>query len=91
VELSAAAGRELAHRPDSEDGLIQVFRRATSPFLTAQFKLRGLSPTVTYVLNDLDRGEIARATGEDLATNGLTLTIQEQPSAVSITYRRLEG
>ncbi|HLZ10469.1 MAG TPA: GH36 C-terminal domain-containing protein, partial [Chloroflexota bacterium] len=75
------------HRTEQNDGLIQVFRRAASPYVTARFKLRGLEPGATYVLTDVDRGEIARKSGEDLATSGLILTIEEQPSAVTIRYR----
>ncbi|HEY3398414.1 MAG TPA: alpha-galactosidase [Armatimonadota bacterium] len=63
------------HRPESSDGLIQVFRRAESPYETARFVLRGLAPHATYRVEDLDTGEIVEEVGERLGTEGLALNL----------------
>jgi hypothetical protein len=51
-------------------------------------QLHGLDEAATYVLEDLDEGEIGKRSGADLAA-GLSLTISEQPGTRLLVYRRL--
>ena len=75
------------HRADRDDGLIQVFRRAESPFDTATFRLRGLDPDGTYLFHDYDGPADAVHRGADLS-DGWRIEMPERPSARTIRYRR---
>lgn len=73
------------HRPDTGEGLIQMFRRAESPVEVASFQLRGLDADATYIVHDFDTGEEHRSTGRDLAT-GWRLEIPQRRSARLFRY-----
>ncbi len=93
-DYSAADGVWLAwqfDRPDLGRGVVQAFRRAASPCLTAEYRLRGLEPDAAYVLTDADSGQTWQATGRELGESGLRLTIAARPGAALIEYRRLEA
>jgi len=73
------------HDAAGQTGMVQAFRRAASPYLTAHFRLRGLAPEQRYLVA---QGEaIMTATGEALAAEGLVITITDSPGSVLITYR----
>jgi alpha-galactosidase len=76
-------------RPDLGEGLVQVFRRAASPFDSAVFKLRGLAPEVTYRVTHLDRGESFDLTGRALRDVGFPIALEDQPSSAVLRYRRV--
>jgi alpha-galactosidase len=73
------------HRPEADDGVIQVFRRAESPFAAASFPLRGLDPDTVYILHDFDAGADRKYLGRDLLA-GWRIVIAERRSARLIRY-----
>ena len=52
--------------PDSNSGIIQIFRRENSPYSNAVFELKGLKPECIYTLCDADSGIETRLTGKEL-------------------------
>ena len=74
------------HRPEQGDGVVQVFRRAASPYESATFALSALDPAATYELRDFDEPAPTRRSGEELLS-GLKLTLPQRPSARTIQYR----
>jgi alpha-galactosidase len=78
-------------RPDLGEGMVQVFRRAESPYLSAQVRLRGLDPAGDYTVTDLDEGQPRSMSGRELLDPGLTVTIPSRPGAALLTYKRAVG
>jgi alpha-galactosidase len=76
------------HRPEQNDGLIQVFRRAKCPSESVRVKLHELVPDATYSLTNLDTPGITEASGRELMEKGLSVAIQEQPGSAVITYQK---
>ena len=76
------------NREEAGSGVIEVFRRESSPFTTAQFKLRGLDPTSHYSVKNLDSSAPADFTGKVLMEQGLPVTLQDQPASALIMYRK---
>jgi alpha-galactosidase len=87
-ENSAWIGWQF-NRPEQGDGMIQVFRRAESPYESAHLRLRGLAPEARYAAADLDTGRTTEATGRELMTDGLPLTIRTPRTAVVLLYKQL--
>ncbi len=75
-------------RPEMGEGLVQVFRRAESPYETARFKLRGLDPEAAYRLQDFDKTPPFEARGKDLLETGLLVSLPERRSSSLIRYQR---
>jgi alpha-galactosidase len=75
-------------RPDLGEGMVQAFRRAASPYVSARFQLQGLDPDATYTIRNLDDPGETHANGRELMEPGLTITIRDQPGAVVLTYKR---
>jgi alpha-galactosidase len=78
-------------RPESEDGLVEVFRRPQSPFETARLPLRGLEPASQYVVTDLDASGSKEFSGRELIDAGLPVTIKSKPGSTIITYKRAKA
>lgn len=76
------------HREAEGDGALQVFRRAHSPYKTACFALHGIDPAKTYRITDID-GEEWTLSGEELAEEGLSLTITEPRTAKIYFYKAI--
>ncbi|MCY3017436.1 MAG: alpha-galactosidase [Planctomycetota bacterium] len=76
-------------RPDLGEGMVQVFRRAESPYESAHLKLRGLESEARYTVTDLDRGAPQELSGRELLEKGLQVTIPNRPSAVVIIYKKM--
>jgi alpha-galactosidase len=77
-------------RPESGEGVVQVFRRPESIYETARFKLSGLAANARYRITDLDRPAAPRVvSGAELLQHGLSMTLPEQPDAAVLTYHRL--
>ena len=76
-------------RPDLKEGILQFFRRETSPYETARFRLFGLDAESRYVLTNLDDGEPQEFVGRELLGEGLPVTIKERPAAIVITYSQV--
>jgi len=74
-------------RPDLNGGLIQAFRRPNCPYVSAQYKLRALTPEADYVVTNLDGSE-TRSSGKELMEPGLLVTIPQKPGAALLTYKK---
>lgn len=89
---SLAADAWLAwqfHRPETQEGVVQAFRRAKSVFAAAEFPLRGLDPEARYDVEDFDRPGSKVETGRALAEKGLRVEISERPGAAIVVYRKI--
>jgi len=74
-------------RPEQSDGIVQVFRRANSPYESVRLKLRGLEPKAKYQITQLDRSEKLEMNGEELVQKGLPVAIDERPGVAIIKYQ----
>ncbi len=74
---------------DASEGMVQVFRREASPYVSAKFKLKELDPAATYVVRDIDAGELGRFNGCELMETGLPVTVEKQPAAVILIYEKI--
>lgn len=77
-------------RPEMGEGIVQVFRRAESPYEVASFRLRGLDPEATYRLHDFDQPQPREARGRELLENGLPVNLPERRSSCLIRYQRVK-
>jgi alpha-galactosidase len=77
------------HRPDLNEGMILAFRRADSPYRTAEVSLRGLDAGATYELRYDSSGAMARASGAELMGKYL-LTLPEKHRSELIVYKRVK-
>lgn len=77
------------HRPDVGEGLVQVFRRAESPFVSAMFRLRGLDPEATYRFTSVDSGDRWETSGRGLMAEGMSVTLIERPDSAVWRYLRV--
>jgi alpha-galactosidase len=78
-------------RPDLGEGVVQVFRRAGSPYETASFKLHGLAPDARYTVRNSDAEGATDMTGRDLMEKGLPVALPNRPQAVVFTYAKAGG
>ena len=76
-------------RPESGQGMVQAFRRQDSDITQMCFKLRGLDASAHYTVTNMDIDGTTKISGKDLTENGLSITIEEQPGAALIVYKRL--
>jgi alpha-galactosidase len=72
--------------PDGQTGIVQAFRRDQSPFVAATFRLRHLSESTTYTVEDLDSLRKVQISGRDLLEKGIPISIQHAPGAVLLKY-----
>lgn len=77
------------HRPESDDGVVQVFRRSESIYVSAQLRLRGLVPASTYRITRFDPPQSFDMSGRELIEKGLPLSLDQVGSAAVFLYRRL--
>jgi alpha-galactosidase len=72
--------------PAEDHGMVQAFRRPESPFETSRFRLRGLKPTASYTVKNLESGVESRYSGKDLMEPGLAVKIQNHPGVAILVY-----
>lgn len=78
-------------RPEAGLGMIQVFRRHSSPYESARFQLRGLDPAARYRITNLDApGESKELPGRELMDTGILITLKQCPSSALLRYERVE-
>lgn len=90
TEYSLAEDAWLAyqlHLPETQDGLVVVFRRPLSPCDRATLPLRGLSPDDEYELTHLDSGQMNTVSGKELIEQGLALKLPSRPASSLIRYK----
>ena len=76
-------------RPESGEGMVQVFRRPESPVTAADFKLRGLDAAARYSITNLDVPNSTEMTGRELMEKGVHVVLEKQPDSVIISYKRV--
>ena len=76
------------HRAQTSEGFVMAFRRESSPFVVAQFKLAALDRANQYELEDADTGRRWTQSGEDLLSSGLRIEMQSAPCSRLVFYRR---
>lgn len=79
-------------RPESGDGVVQIYRRDQSVYESARLKLHGLEPGARYRVSRV--AESARSqvvSGAALLDPGLLVKITEQPGAAVLRYQRVSG
>jgi PKD repeat protein len=69
-------------RPDTGQGVVQIFRRTNSAVPSMQFQLKGLNSAQLYDVQDFDRGDLGIYTGNQLMATGLTVQLAPQQSAI---------
>lgn len=74
--------------PETGEGMIQVFRRENCMESSACFKLQGLQADAVYRVTDLDSEETQRLSGQTLMEKGVTVAINDKPSAIIKVYAR---
>lgn len=78
-------------RPEQKDGVVLIFKREKSPFLTAAFSLGGIAEGDTYVFTDADTGEETVLSAQQLTRDGFVQTIRERRVARLFFYRHGTG
>ncbi len=73
-------------RPESGEGVVEVFRRPQSFYESARFPLRGLDLAASYTLTELGSGATAKLAGKTLLNDGLPVAISEQPGVAVWRY-----
>ncbi len=76
---------------ETEDGLVEAFRRPRCREASISLKFRGLDAGAVYEMKNADMEGSTRATGRDLMEKGLPVVATHRPQAVLLTYRRLHG
>jgi alpha-galactosidase len=75
-------------RPETGEGMVQVFRRHNSFYESARFKLSGVDAEANYLVCNLDTGVQERHSGRVLLNDGLPVTIAAKPGVAILTYQR---
>jgi alpha-galactosidase len=78
-------------QPERGEGMVQAFRRPSSPLEEACFKLRGLDPKAKYMVSSMGEPGSRELSGRELIEKGLPVAIREQPGAVVATYKQVKG
>lgn len=68
--------------PEKTNGVVQAFRRATSPDPMLTIRLQGLDDLRVYSVQDFDKGDLGKYSGRELMTYGLTLQLNQRDSAI---------
>jgi alpha-galactosidase len=74
-------------RPEQNDGIVELFRRADSAYESARLKLRGLDPKATYQITRINGDERLEMSGEELLQKGLPVAIAQRPGVALIKYQ----
>lgn len=74
------------HDSDTDSGIILAFRRENSPYETASFDLKGISPHKNYTFTEAD-GESFTVSGSSLIKEGLSLTIKSRRTSKLYFYK----
>ncbi|HOZ47728.1 MAG TPA: alpha-galactosidase [Candidatus Hydrogenedentes bacterium] len=75
------------HRTQDDQGVVQAFRREESVYVAAAFPLHGLDPDREYSVTNIESGESATHTGQELMREGFEIAIREKPGARVFAYR----
>ncbi len=75
------------HRPENNDGIIQVFRRSKSPYVDSIFYLNGIDENKTYTFSDADNALSTDIPGKDLIANGFFVRLAKPNTSKIFFYR----
>ena len=79
------------NRPETGEGMVQVFRRENSDYESARFRLHGLDPDARYKMSHLDEpGAAQKFSGRELGERGVPVTLHHRPDAVVLQYTRMK-
>ncbi|MBX7257474.1 MAG: alpha-galactosidase [Candidatus Hydrogenedentes bacterium] len=76
------------HMSDSQEGMVQVFRRGESVFVSGDLALKGLDAGATYEIRNTAGGEPVTMDGKSLMEKGLRVTVDEKPGVCVYAYRK---
>jgi alpha-galactosidase len=74
--------------PESQEGMVQLFRRPESNDESLRVRLQGLESDAVYTLTNLDTDVQTAMTGREFAENGLSVAIKDQPGFAVFTYKK---
>jgi alpha-galactosidase len=77
------------NRFESDDGVVQAFRRPQCAESAQTYRLRDLDPATTYEVINFDVEGSVTASGKELIEKGLPVEINDQPGTAVIVYRRV--
>jgi len=66
----------------------QRFRREKCPDASKTIHLKGVNPTASYEVTNLDAGTPTKISGKDLLEKGLTVEIKGKPGAAVLIYQQ---
>jgi alpha-galactosidase len=75
-------------RPETGEGVMQVFRRSECESASTRLMLRGLDPDARYTVTNLDTERVDRMTGSQLMMGGLEVEIAQKPGAAILVYSK---
>ena len=73
-------------RPEKCDGMVQVFKRESSPYTHASFRLKNIDTGKMYLFTDVDGGEFTLS-GKSLEEEGFCVNIKECCAAKIYLYK----
>jgi alpha-galactosidase len=76
--------------PEAGEGMVQVFRRAESPFESAHLKLHALDADAHYSVTNFDAGT-TDMTGRELMGQGIPVELKNQPDSAIFVYKKSAG
>lgn len=77
------------YTPEKGTGLVQIFRRSASPYISANMQLQGLEPEASYAVRNVDTGRVVRMNGKELMGTGLPVNIKQMPGTAWFSIKRL--
>ncbi len=77
------------NREDLGEGVVQAYRRPECFYESARLTLHGLEPDARYMIRQSDDKGVQRMTGRELMENGLKITLEKKPEAVTIIYKKI--
>ncbi|MBE3133433.1 MAG: GH36 C-terminal domain-containing protein, partial [Acidobacteria bacterium] len=77
------------NRAEKGDGMVQIFRRAESPYEAARLALRDLEPGARYAVTDIDTEKTTEAAGKELMAPGLRVVIEKPRTAIILVYKKM--
>ncbi len=75
-------------RPETGEGMVQVFRREGSIYDSARLPLQGLDPDASYSVQNIDEETPVTALGRDLMEPGLQVAPSARPCALVYLYKK---
>lgn len=74
-------------RPEENDGVVLVFRRAGSSCVASSYPLTGLDHDGVYTVTDIDTNETRQIPGKTLTTEGLSVNIPNRRESKVLLYK----